>query len=64
MTSLGADGQSLQHSGCKFLKSIKFEANLTPAMDFPSFALFSVTYLDLYLQLLQSAKRNKLANKL
>jgi len=45
----GVDGQSLQHSVCKFLKSSKFEANLIHAMDFASFELFSVTYLGLHL---------------
>ena len=38
-------GQSLQHSGCKFFKSLKFEANLFHAIDFAPVELFPVTYL-------------------
>lgn len=50
---------------CKFLKSIKLEANFILAMDFVTVELFS--YDILYLVccvLLESTKLNKLANNL
>ena len=42
-TSLGC---SVQQSYCKFLKTSKFEANLIQAMEFVSFKLFSITFLE------------------
>ena len=49
ITSFRVDGQSLNHSGIKFLKSFKFEANPIHAIDFASVELFSVRYLELHL---------------
>ena len=47
-TTINPVESSLQHRCGKLLKNDKFEADLDHAMDFTSFELFSVAYLELY----------------
>ena len=54
----------LQYSCCKLLRSCTFEAKPILAIDFASVELFSVTHFELYLSKKDSAKLNKLADKL